>query len=77
MIVANSDSNLFLNNVTANTMGASSFPAFNSTGDLVSLRDQNGNLIDAVNYTDDWYQDDDKDGDDKSETYCGCREIMA
>jgi len=38
-----------------------SFPGLNNTGDNLELRDPDGNLIDQVNYTDDWYQDSNKD----------------
>jgi hypothetical protein len=39
-----------------------SLPSLNNTGDFLSLRDAFGNLVDAVNYTDDWYQDPSKAG---------------
>lgn len=38
-----------------------SFPGLNNDGDNLELRDPDGNLIDQVHYTDDWYQDPDKD----------------
>ena len=43
------------------TVGVSSFPSLNNTGDNLSIKDQNGVLIDSVSYTDDWYRDDIKD----------------
>ena len=37
--------------------GLASLPGLNNDGDSITLRDNNGNTIDFVNYTDDWYQD--------------------
>lgn len=39
------------------TQGQASFPSLNNTGDNITLKDNSGLLIDFVNYTDDWYQD--------------------
>lgn len=43
-----------------NVMGVGSFPSWNNAGDLVELRDSAGTLMDLVNYSDDWYLDEDK-----------------
>jgi hypothetical protein len=40
-----------------NTVGVNSFPSPNITSDDLSLRDNQGNLIDYVYYTNQWYQD--------------------
>jgi hypothetical protein len=37
--------------------GVTSFPSLNNAGDDVVLKDSNGNEIDKLTYTDDWYQD--------------------
>lgn len=62
IIVANGDSAVYINNVTSNTMGVSSMPSLNNAGDLITLTDSTNAIIDQVNYTDDWYQDANKDG---------------
>jgi hypothetical protein len=41
-------------------IGVSSFPEPNTTGDDLSLRNPNGELLHSVFYDDDWYRDDDK-----------------
>ncbi|MCU0357954.1 MAG: lamin tail domain-containing protein, partial [Cyclobacteriaceae bacterium] len=41
-------------------IGVTNFPTLNNSGDNLTLRDPQNNLIDFVNYTDRWYQDDDK-----------------
>ena len=38
-----------------------SFPTLNNTGDNITLKDNNGRTIDFVNYTDNWYQNENKD----------------
>ncbi len=40
--------------------GVTSFPNLNSAGDAIVLRDDNGVVLDSINYTDDWYHDDNK-----------------
>ncbi len=42
-------------------IGVSSFPEPNTTGDDLSLRNPNGDLLHSVFYNDDWYRNDDKD----------------
>jgi hypothetical protein len=43
------------------TMGVSSFPSLNNTGDNLSLQDNTLVAIDSLNYSDAWYQDAVKD----------------
>ncbi|MFN3839281.1 MAG: lamin tail domain-containing protein [Cyclobacteriaceae bacterium] len=42
------------------TLGVSNFPTLNNGGDSIRLHDASNNLIDAVNYSDAWYKNDDK-----------------
>ena len=42
------------------TIGLSSFPALTNAGDDLSLRTTEGLILCVVNYTDDWYRDEDK-----------------
>ncbi len=42
------------------TVGLSPFPSLNNTEDVLNLADAEGNLIDVVAYTDDWYKDSEK-----------------
>lgn len=42
------------------TMGISSFPSLNNSGDHITLKDAQGKIIDTVNYSSAWYKDDDK-----------------
>jgi hypothetical protein len=39
-----------------NTLGVSSFPSLNNTGDNIYLKDNTLAFIDSVSYSDDWYQ---------------------
>ncbi|MDO6389325.1 lamin tail domain-containing protein [Pontibacter sp. BT731] len=41
-------------------IGISNFPSLNNTGELLQLRQPNGRLIYAVNYSDAWYRDSNK-----------------
>lgn len=59
IICSNADTTAF--KLLGPTLGVS-LPSLNNTGDFLSLRDAFGNLVDAVNYTDDWYQDPSKSG---------------
>jgi hypothetical protein len=43
-----------------NVMGVGSFPSLNNAGDLLELRDSSGALMDVVNYSDEWYKDEEK-----------------
>lgn len=43
------------------TLGVTSFPSLNNTGDAIVLRNADGDLVDAINFTDDWYRDGAKD----------------
>lgn len=40
-----------------NIMVVSGMPSLNNTGDSLTVTDANGNVIDAVNYSNDWYRD--------------------
>lgn len=40
------------------SIGLNGYPALNNSGDNLELRNANGSLLDAVNYTDDYYNDD-------------------
>lgn len=40
----------------------SSFPSLNNSGDAIVIRSATGVVIDSINYTDDWYHDDNKSG---------------
>ena len=40
------------------SIGLNGYPALNNSGDNLELRNENGTLLDAVNYTDDYYNDD-------------------
>lgn len=42
------------------TIGLSSWPSLNNSGDVMTLRDNNGNIIHQVAYSDKWYNDDEK-----------------
>jgi hypothetical protein len=39
-------------------VGVTSFPSLNNAGDDVVLKDNFGQIIDKISYTDDWYRDD-------------------
>ena len=49
------------NGINALLTGISAWPSLNNSGDLISLYDDNANLIDQVDYTDGWYHDPTKD----------------
>ncbi len=38
-------------------IGVTSFPSLNNSGDDIVFKDNNGNLLDKITYSDDWYQD--------------------
>jgi hypothetical protein len=38
-------------------LAVTSFPSLNNSGDDIVLKDNNGNLLDKISYTDSWYQD--------------------
>ncbi|MEA3317836.1 MAG: lamin tail domain-containing protein, partial [Bacteroidota bacterium] len=44
-----------------NVIGVSSFPGLNNDGETLQLLDTNNTVISEVSYTDEWYQDNDKD----------------
>lgn len=51
---------LSLKNFAPNTLGISGFPSLNNDGDLLSLTDANGQIINQVYYQLDWHTDPDK-----------------
>ncbi len=55
LLCSNSASNELKN--LGNTFALSSFPGLNNSGELITLRDRDGNLIDFVFYKDSWYRD--------------------
>jgi hypothetical protein len=59
IICANADTALF--RPFGNILGVSSFPSLNNGGDLVTLKNQNGDKIDEVEYALSWYNDATKD----------------
>lgn len=52
VLTANASVGLF-----TNVAGVTSFPSLNNAGDQLILKDNTGLLIDRLTYTDDWYQD--------------------
>lgn len=44
-----------------NTLGVSNFPGLNNTGDVLTLRTSENQLIDSVNYNLTWYRDEEKE----------------
>lgn len=58
ILCANADLSLF--EPFGKTIGLSSWPSLNNSGDLITLRDNSGNLIHQLAYTDKWYNDDEK-----------------
>ena len=43
-----------------NVMTLSNFPSLNNSSDMLVLKDVNNVTVDSVNYSDDWYRDEDK-----------------
>ena len=44
------------NNLKINTLGVDKFPNLNNSAESLTLSDEDSNLLDQVNYEDDWYQ---------------------
>ena len=59
-LVVCSTANASLFSATTPVLGISSFPSLNNTGDHIFLRNNQGNLIDDVNYNDTWYRNNSK-----------------
>lgn len=55
ILCAKKDSSAF--KIFGSTLLLDAFPSLNNTGDMLSLKSESGTLIDAVNYSDTWYQD--------------------
>jgi hypothetical protein len=47
-------------NVFGKAMDIADFPSLNNSGDILTLKNPDGILIDSVSYNDTWYRDDDK-----------------
>ncbi len=58
IICSNANTTLFES--FGNVLGVPSLPSLNNTSDNISLQYNDGQLIDSVVYTDDWYGDEDK-----------------
>ena len=58
IITASSSVSLFAG--FGKTIGLNNFPTLNNSGDAITLRNPEELLIDSVNYTLEWYRDDDK-----------------
>ena len=43
-------------------LGVSNFPSLNNTGELLTIENENGTIINSVNYNDNWYKDNEKNG---------------
>jgi len=56
MVLISSSSSAILLTPISKTLGISSFPSLSNTGDLLYLLSPEGNTIHAVEYNDDWYQ---------------------
>lgn len=44
-------------NAFGDVLGVSSFPSLNNTGETLSIKDNLGNIVHAVTYSDNWYKD--------------------
>ena len=58
VVCANANASSF--SASANTLGVSNFPTLNNSGESVTLKNNNGLLIDSLNYSLGWYRDVDK-----------------
>jgi hypothetical protein len=58
IICATANASLF--SASANTLGVSNFPTLNNTGESLTLKTNEGLLIDSLNYSMAWYRDEDK-----------------
>lgn len=56
-VILCANSNVAAYSVFGPTLGVTSIPGLNNTGDPLGLRDNLGTLIDSVQYSDTWYQD--------------------
>ncbi len=59
-VIVRSDSAPLFQALGCITIGVSSLPSLNNTGDSISIRDGNGMAIHTLVYSDSWYADDDK-----------------
>ncbi len=61
-IILTSTANIDSFAVVLNSVSVTSFPSLNNSGDDIVILDDNGNTLDSISYTNDWYHDTDADG---------------
>ena len=61
-IILTSTANIDSFDVVLNSVAVSSFPSLNNSGDDIVIMDDNGNTLDSISYTSDWYHDQVADG---------------
>lgn len=61
-LILTSNSNVSALASYGSTMGVTSFPTLNNSGDKLKLADNAGIVVDSVNYSAAWYHDEEKDG---------------
>jgi hypothetical protein len=59
-VIVTSGASATLFNSFGAVVGVSNFPTLNNSSDNLILKDNTGSIIDAVNYSDSWYKNDDK-----------------
>lgn len=60
-IIVVEDANAFFYRPYGKVAPLADFPSLNNTGDRISLRNANGQLLHQIEYTTDWYNDEDKE----------------
>ncbi|MCS7075043.1 MAG: lamin tail domain-containing protein, partial [Bacteroidia bacterium] len=60
-LILTANANVSLYQSFGSVLGLSSLPSLNNSGDNLKLFDNNGTIIDSVNYSITWYQDPNKD----------------
>ena len=59
-LILTASASTILYSVYGTVMGVSNFPTLNNTGDNLILRRNDDVIIDQINYTEEWYRDEDK-----------------